>query len=164
MTVVLSQLEKNVKQISWSQDLDPMSEPYMLVSAMFSNPREEGVIPRQVPVYIHATLKDAFLKMCVLDKEKKICSFTVNKNFRYGQDAEKTKRFLVLHDPSFTPFQHRFMDSNYIAIMLKTGKDAANAVVGPMAEYLPYGDLYEGLSEGSAEVIKQAFGDQLWIF
>jgi len=164
VTVVPSQLGKHIESISWSQDREPMTEKYILVSGMFQNPREEGAIPAQVPLYIHVRLKDAFSKMCAKEKGKDLCSFKVNKNFRYGQDAEKTKRFLVLHDRSFTPWQHRFMDSNYIAIMLKTGKDTADAVVGPMAEYIPYGDFYESLSEGSAEAIKQAFGDQLWLF
>jgi hypothetical protein len=164
VTVVPSQLGKHIESISWSQDREPMTEKYILVSGMFQNPREENAIPSQVPLYIHVRLKDAFSKMCTKEKGKDVCSFEVNENFRYGQDAEKTKRFLVLHDRSFTPWQHRFMDSNYIAIMLKTGKDTADTVVGPMAEYLPYGELYEGVSEGTAEAIKQAFGDQLWLF
>ena len=164
VTVVPSQLGKNIESISWSQNRDEMTEKYILVSGMFQNPREEGAIPTQVPLYIHVSLKEAFLKMCPTEKGKDVCSFTVNKNFRYGQDAEKTKRFLVLHDRSFTPWQHRFMDSNYLAIMLKTGKDTADILVGPTATYLPYGELYEGLSEGAAEAIKQAFGDQLWLF
>ena len=164
LTVVPSQLDKNIESISWSQNRDEMTEQYMLVSGMFQNPREEGSIPAQVPLYIHVSLREVFLGMCSAEQGKDVCRCRVNKNFRSGQDAEKTKRFLVLHDRSFTPWQHRFMDSNSIAIMLKTGKEAADAVVGPMADYVPYGDLYEGLSDGAAEAIKQAFGDQLWIF
>ena len=164
VSVVPSQLEGHTQEISWSQDRQAMTERYILVSAMFHNPRLEAAIPSQVPIYIHVTLKDAFLRMCEPGAGRDTCRLKVNKNFRYGQDAEKSKRFLVLHDRTFTPWQHRFMDTNSIAIFLKTGKDTADAVVGPMADYIPYGTLIGKAGDGTAEAIKQAFGDQLWIF
>ncbi|KAG0042189.1 hypothetical protein BGZ89_007001 [Linnemannia elongata] len=33
---------------------------------------------------------------------------TVTKDFKYGQNNEKTFRFLVLLNPTYKPFQHRF--------------------------------------------------------
>ena len=141
-----------------------MHERYYLLSAMFQNPREPGTIPSQVPIYVHVTLKDAFLRMCPREEGADTCDLVVDKNFRYGQDAEKSKRFLVLHDRSFTPWQHRFMDTNSLAIFLKTGKETAEKVMGPVTAFVPYGGLIGKASDGTAEAIKQAFGDQLWLF
>jgi len=164
LTVVTGHLERDSQEISWSQNREDMLERYILVSAMFHNPREPEAIPAQVPIFIHSNLRDAFLRMCLEDAARGTCSLKVNRNFRYGQDAEKRQRFLVLHDRSFTPWQHRFMDTNSLAIFLKTGKDTAAAVLGPVADYVPYGGLIGKAGDGTAKVIKQAFGDQLWIF
>jgi len=164
ITVVPGHLERDSQEISWSQNREDMTERYILVSAMFQNPREPDAIPSQVPIFIHWTLRDAFLRMCVEKTVAGTCSLSVNSNFRYGQDAEKRQRFLVLHDRSFTPWQHRFMDTNSLAIFLKTGKDTAAAALGPLADYVPYGGLMGKAGDGTAKAIKQAFGDQLWIF
>jgi len=162
--VVSKQVESHVETVSWSQEHRPMNESYYVISAMFQNPRENDELPIQVPIYVHMSLKDVFLDMCSHDDDSGTCSLTINRHFRYGQNTEKTRRFLVLHDRNFTPFQHRFMDSNALAILLKTGQETATAVAGPAAEYIPYGSLLLKAGEGTSQAMKMAFGDQLWIF
>ena len=160
----LDELEESVQEIHWSQDGKDISKRYFLLSAMFENPREPGMVPSEVPIYVQTFLKDFFLNKCERKADSSICTITVDSNFRYGQDAEKTKRFLVLHERSLTPFQHRFMDTNSMAILLKSGKKAAEAMGRPTADYVPYAGLLGKVGDGTANAIKKAFGDQLWLF
>ena len=162
--VTPSQLEDTTQEIQWSQDGKDVSKRYFLLSAMFENPREPGKLPSEVPIYVQAHLKPFFLNACQQEMDSGICSITVDENFRYGQDAEKTKRFLVMHERTLMPFQHRFMDTNNLAILLKTGKETVEAMGKPVADYVPYANLVGKLGEGTASAMKKTFGDQLWIF
>mgnify|MGYP006157205655 CR=1 FL=1 len=164
VTVVTSEVGRHLKHISWSQDNEPMHEGYYLIGAVFKNSRIKDALPVQVPIYIHRNHKDIFLEMCKDGEATDTCSLTINRHFRYGQDAAKTRRFLVMHDLNFTPFQHRFMDSNSLAILLKSSHNTASVLVGPMADFIPYGNMFLKASDGTAQAIKVSFGDQLWLF
>lgn len=164
VTVVTSKVGNHLEDISWSQDNEPMQEGYYVISAVFKNPRIKDALPVQVPIYVHMNLKNIFLEMCKDDETTDTCNLTINRNFRYGQDTEKTRRFLVMHNPNFFPFQHRFMDSNTLAILLKNSHHTASALVGPMADFIPYGNIVLKASNGTAQAIKVTFGDQLWLF
>ena len=157
-------LDEAVQEIHWSQDGKDITKRYFVLSAMFHNPREPGTIPSEVPIYVQSYLKEFFLNKCQKDVGSNTCSLTVDRNFRYGQDAEKTKRFLVMHERSLTPFQHRFMDTNSMAILLKAGKKATESMGKPAADYIPYAGLMGKLGDGTANAMKKAFGDQLWLF
>ena len=160
----VAQLEDSIQEIHWSQDGKDVTKRYFLISAMFENPREPGTVPSEVPIYVQTFLKDFFLNKCEAQAGSDICTLTVDKNFRYGQDAEKTKRFLVLHERTLTPFQHRFMDTNSMAMLLKSGKKAAESMGKPAADFIPYAGLIGKVGDGTANALKKAFGDQLWLF
>ncbi|KAL0938268.1 uncharacterized protein CTRU02_204878 [Colletotrichum truncatum] len=70
-------------------------------------------------------------------KEKKTAgedfTFVVDETFQYGQDKEKTQRWLVFHDKNRTPYQWRFVAS----IKQKLGSVLAGFAGGIFNKYLP---------------------------
>ncbi|NVO28672.1 hypothetical protein HJ526_14670 [Donghicola sp. C2-DW-16] len=63
------------------------------------------------------------------------CAFTVTKDFQYGQSADKTNRFLVLHDKSRKPFQHRFMENKTLEIAARGAQMAVDLGEGPATAF-----------------------------
>ena len=153
-----------LQRVTWSQKGKEVHDDYYVVNGIFQNPRTPDAPPVQVPVFVQANFMTYFEEGCAPTARKDVCGLTVTSRFRYGQDAEKTMRFLVYHDPNYTPFQHRFIDTDMLAILTKLGYRSAKTVLGETEEFIPYGGLLLKAGEATSELISATFGDQLWLF
>ncbi|KIW92486.1 uncharacterized protein Z519_06333 [Cladophialophora bantiana CBS 173.52] len=88
--------------IHWSQMLRSRNEDYWLCKYTVESGAEK--------IYVQASKLEEFKQK---KKDGKDFTFVVDDSFQYGQDKEKTKRFLVFHDKSNKPYQHRFVENTY---------------------------------------------------
>ncbi|BBM82861.1 hypothetical protein [Candidatus Uabimicrobium amorphum] len=162
--------KKNLIEIKWSQGFGTKyKEKYYKVSATCKGKGD-------LMLFVHKDYKDRLMSFAKLDKKKKKVTATVTNAFRYGQNRKKTRRFLVYHDRSFQPYQHRFLHAYVISMakkcakLMKKGSDssAAKIAFGIVEKQLGKGvvDLIKkGIRSGAAEkaidVAASTFGDNL---
>ncbi|MDY6782558.1 MAG: hypothetical protein SW833_08430 [Cyanobacteriota bacterium] len=126
--------------IKWQQDLGNRQEPYIVYPYSVQGKQASGSL------FIQLGLKKAFFSKCKVedsdivpgDKEYKI---QVNDDFQYGQNNEKSLRFLVYHNKSNKPYQHRFIETtafsnigNKIVEMGAASAPAWGALIGKGAD------------------------------
>lgn len=143
--------EKSITQVEWSQSLRSRKEPYLQLTAM-----REGDNPSLVMLFVHKALLPALGKDC----NKGLCKVKVSKAFQYGQNKEQTLRFVVWHDKSNKPYQHRFLSTS----TLTTFSDGAQQLAGAAKESgLPIPGLGAASSMGETLVkgLKSVIGDPL---
>lgn len=94
----------NVLTMHWSQERRTRAGTYVQTAAKFDADGQGAF----VVVFIEQALVEDLLTGCA-DAAATTCTVTVNSDFQYGQDKEQTSRFLVYHDNSYNPYQHRFV-------------------------------------------------------
>ena len=64
-------------------------------------------------IFVQQSMVDSFKGLCSGGGFFSFsCKVTVTNAFQYGQNSSKTRRFLVFHDKSRKPYQHRFITTN----------------------------------------------------
>ena len=159
-------LREHTKSIQWSQDGVDMMDEYFVMKGIFRNPRLPDAMPTQVPLFVQSSFIEDFEAECRADAAAKLnaCMMPVTSKLRYGQNAEKTMRFLVFHDPNYEPFQHRFIDTDTLAILTKVSYRTVDSVLDHTEDLIPYGSLIKKAGAASAELMSASVGDQLWLF
>ncbi len=97
--------------IEWSQDGgNKRSADYIVIDAASNQ--------SAVPLFVQKSKAEDLLKKC--QDNEKTCNISVDSDFQYGQNKEKTFRFLVYHDKTNKLYQHRFINQT-IAAKLAAG-------------------------------------------
>ncbi|KAK1989896.1 hypothetical protein LX36DRAFT_460039 [Colletotrichum falcatum] len=64
-------------------------------------------------------------------------SVQVDETFQYGDSSDQSKRFLVFHDKTNKPYQHRFVENPLTVIAAKAvGKELVGLVKPAFGDYL----------------------------
>ena len=157
-------MREHLKDVQWSQNGETMGDNYFVMKALFRNPRLPDALPTQVPLFVQAGYIEDFEADCLKGSDAEVCRMQVSSRLRYGQNAEKTMRFLVFHDASYAPFQHRFIDTDTLAILTKVSYRTMDSVLDHTEDLIPYGSLLKKAGAASAELMSASVGDQLWLF
>ncbi|PLX43552.1 MAG: hypothetical protein C0605_03925 [Hyphomicrobiales bacterium] len=102
--------ENNAVMIKWQQNFRPREVRYVQTAATY----DAGGKSSFFILFIQSELTGDVLETCE-DQSAKMCSLTVTGNYQYGQSKDKASRFLVYHDRSFKPYQHRFVNTTIAA-------------------------------------------------
>ncbi|KAM7195517.1 hypothetical protein V8F33_006687 [Rhypophila sp. PSN 637] len=136
LRVTVATLTQEPVLVEWTQNWGRnRSDTYYAVT--FSNVTRNNDPGR---LFIASSYVDVFKSDSQVVDDGQVYSFKVNDKFRYGQNAEGKDRFLVLHDLSNKPFQHRFASNTKIQYATKAsdiltgaagrGKEELNVVTG----------------------------------
>lgn len=82
------------------------SETYYEIEAAI-----EGAKLSLVTIFIFDKFSDQVKNKC----KAGLCRLKVDSAFQYGQNKENTVRFLVLHNKSNKPYQHRFVETSMLS-------------------------------------------------
>ncbi|MCI5133133.1 MAG: hypothetical protein D3904_16865, partial [Candidatus Electrothrix sp. EH2] len=137
--------------VEWQQSFKDRKATYRVMTYQVKDAKASGTL------FVEQGLLDKFLESAEKVESKNPFADTgdgyfveVTGNFQYGQDSDKTLRFLVYHDKSYGPYQHRFMATTAFAKI--GGKVAEIAGKAPT-----FGDIVQKI----AEMGKAYIGDPL---
>lgn len=108
-TIVLSKsdLSRSPVAVEWQQRLSQRKGQYVRVNAAVEG--RNGA----TTIFVQKSMVNQFISLCNSGGFFSYsCKITVSKSFQYGQNSKKTRRFLVYHDKSRKPFQHRFITTS----------------------------------------------------
>lgn len=109
-----------VVNIKWQQDLQDKQADYILVDTVLTSTNDV------VPLFVQKSLSSNFLAKCKTEANK--CTVDVDGDFQYGQNKEKTFRFLVYHSKSNKQYQHRFMNQTTVSKIAAFAKKITGSV------------------------------------
>ena len=96
---------KKVQTIEWSQNLSSKKAAYIAVPYLAKDKQTGGAF------FIQSNFLDQLIKMSQVVKGDKY-QVRITEDFQYGQDKDKTVRFLVYHNKCNKPYQHRFTSTS----------------------------------------------------
>ena len=137
--------------IKWQQDLGNRQEPYVAFLYSVKDKDAAGSL------FVSFSKKQEFLKKAKPYKAENFMDsdgyeIQVDDAFQYGQNNEKTLRFLVYHDKATKPYQHRFIETT---VFSNIGNKIA--AVGETAA----GEAWGKLVKQGLEIGKAFIGDYL---
>jgi hypothetical protein len=141
---------KKEETIKWQQDLGSRQEQYIALPYSVKDKEASGSL------FIQLGLADSFFQKCQKDESSNPLvsggyKIQVDEAFQYGQNNEKTLRFLVYHNKANKPYQHRFIETTAFS-------NIGNKIVSVGAGATPaWGEL---LKKG-ADLAKGFIGDYL---
>lgn len=96
--------------IEWQQNLGNRREEYIAIPYTVNGKNASGSL------FVQAGAASDFFEKCSEDESTNPLvsggyKIQVDDGFQYGQNNEKTLRFLVYHDKSNKPYQHRFIET-----------------------------------------------------
>lgn len=111
-------------EIKWQQNFKDRSEVFLTIPYKVKDKEASGSL------FVEQKMADKFMKAAKKVETNKESLFkssaytiTINEDFQYGQDKEKTIRFLVYHDKNENIYQHRFASNNaFQKIVSKIGE------------------------------------------
>ncbi len=136
--------------IKWQQNFAERQEGYIVLPYSVLGKQASGSL------FLQSGFADAFFAKCSPDESsnplvKGGYKIQVDQAFQYGQNNEKTLRFLVYHNKADRPYQHRFIEttafSNIGKKIVDIGADAAPA--------------YSAILSKGADLAKAFIGDYL---
>ncbi|KAK1658843.1 hypothetical protein BDP55DRAFT_373145 [Colletotrichum godetiae] len=101
--VSASEIDKNKVTVEWQQNFKQRSQEYYTVPFINKSQDQESVL------FIQTNYLDAFKKKQAAGETE--FTVVVDTSFQYGQNDEKTSRWIVYHDKSMNAFQWRFVAS-----------------------------------------------------
>ncbi|KAK7447752.1 hypothetical protein VKT23_014010 [Stygiomarasmius scandens] len=130
--------------VTWSQSLSSKSEPYYAIAAVNTS-RDNA----SVNFFVQKNKFDSELaSFASVDGNN--AKVTITDKFQYGQkNAQGDFRFVVYHDTSRKPYQHRFIETTLLA------------KGGDLALKLAKGFGYEAIGTNVADFAKSFIGDYL---
>ena len=106
--------------IKWRQGKMREAE-YVVVDASLGN--------NDVPLFIQSAKKGEFLDRCNTSSDNdKICKVKVDNRFQYGIDKNKENSFLVFHNKTNKPYQHRFFTESTIRRLISAAKSGSKGI------------------------------------
>ncbi|KAK7447736.1 hypothetical protein VKT23_013992 [Stygiomarasmius scandens] len=130
--------------VTWSQSLSTKSEPYYAIAAVNTSRGNADV-----NFFVQKNKFDNELSSFA-SVDGNTAKVTVTDKFQYGQkNAQGDFRFVVYHDTSRKPYQHRFIETTLLA------------KGGDIALKLAKGFGYEGVGTSVADFAKCFVGDYL---
>ena len=140
-----------VKVVEWSQSFRSRKAKYIQIT---------GIVKRDQPhllmLFMAQEIVPAVQEQCKNGK----CTMKVDSRFQYGQNKEKTMRFLVLHDKSNKPYQHRFISTSTLSTFA-SGAEAMAKSASALGVVVPSAGLI-GLTGGKiVSSLKNVIGDPL---
>ena len=140
--------------IKWQKDLSERSEQYVVIPYTVIGKPASGSLFIQTSYaeeFMNKSEKDESTNPLVSGGSK----IKVGDAFQYGQDNDKTLRFLVYHNKANKPYQHRFIETTAFSNIGKKIQKAGN-------EY--GGALWGGIINKGADLLKGFIGDYLHNF
>lgn len=147
--------DENMVPISWKQK-GRRTKTYLQTAAKLRH--DDGVT--FVNIFVESGLLVDFKTECAATTET-VCAVTVSQDFQYGQDKDETLRFLVYHDQSNCPFQHRFMTTATAARFGEAANEMASKAGDIGQSYLPMAKQAADAFNQIAGLAQSAFGDYL---
>ncbi|MDB9519429.1 hypothetical protein PN466_21020 [Roseofilum reptotaenium CS-1145] len=142
--------------IKWQQDLGNREQPYIPLLYSVNGKKASGSL------FVSASEADAFFEKCEPNESKNPLvkggyKIQVDDGFQYGQNNEKTLRFLVYHDKSNKPYQHRFIETTAFS---NIGRKIS-AISAAAGETTSEAKAWGMLVEQGMEIGKAFIGDYL---
>lgn len=139
---------KETTVIKWQQNFQDRQEVFLVIPYTVKGKEASGTLfveQKKAKEFMDLAKKTATDEDALFDTP----AFTteVTEDFQYGQDADKTMRFLVYHDKSENMFQHRFVSTSaFQNIATKVGEKAGqiDAVKGYLDKIMKLGKAYIG--------------------
>ena len=121
----------NVQTIEWSQNLSSKKESFVQLMATLASDTTS-----QVLFFVQQSLADKLLSVSTPKGGDEYEVIVQPPTFRYGQDSatNTTFRFLVYLDPSYNPYQHRFLNQTTASKMADLAQKIPNVV--PYVSYV----------------------------
>lgn len=138
--------------VEWSQMLSKKSADYIQITAVVKSDT-----PSLTMLFIAKPLIEAIKSAnCKAGQ----CTLKVDDRFQYGQNKEKTMRFLVLHDKSNKPFQHRFVNTSTLSAFA-SGAESLAKNAGKIGGMIPQVGMAAKAGEQAISTAKAFVGDPL---
>lgn len=136
--------------IKWQQDLGSRQEQYIALPYSVKDKEASGSL------FIQLGLADEFFKKCQKDESSNPLvsggyKIQVDEAFQYGQNNEKTLRFLVYHNKANKPYQHRFIETTAFS-------NIGNKIVAVGGAAAPQ---WAAMLQQGADLLKGFIGDYL---
>ena len=141
----------NIRKVKWSQFMRTKTQNYIELTANI-----EGKDIAAATLFISSKFVDQVKKKCAGDT----CKLKVDSTFQYGQNKEKTVRFLVLHDKSNKPYQHRFVETSMLSMAATSAETVAKGA-GLIGAFVPPAAIAGKTGEIAIEKLKAIVGDPL---
>ena len=146
---------ENVVTVKWRQTLMRRTHPYVQTAAAYEADGKSALFS----LFIQKDMLQRVLDQCG-DRSSETCQVTVNDDYQYGQNNAKTSRFLVYHDKSRKPYQHRFINTTTIAIFGKRAQKLVNFGAFVFGSLVPKLDA----GVGAFNLLADSVGDNLHNF
>ena len=141
----------NQKTIKWSQSFSGREEVYLQITTI-----KEGASPEFVMLFIQKALIPTLKKQCAQAE----CKLKVSKRYQYGQNKEKTLRFLILHNKANKPYQHRFMSTSTLSTFAQ-GAERLTEQAKSLGVVVPGAGATAALGNQFVKGLKSVIGDPL---
>jgi hypothetical protein len=138
--------------IDYRQDGREKTGQYVVIAATSKIEAEDIV----TPLFVQQHMVKALLDKCAGQGQDK-CTVEDTSAFQYRQDNDKTNRFLVFHEKTNKPYQHRFISTS-IASKFAIGADALAESAGGI---LPAAQTASAAFRGFVDLAEDLFGDYL---
>ncbi|KAK3689834.1 hypothetical protein B0T22DRAFT_491191 [Podospora appendiculata] len=142
--------------VKWQQSFSQRSEPYYRVTADNITTGEVLQLFIAAEWFKSSTAANAnhISKIATLVPGEGY-KITVDERFQFGQkNAQGEARFLVLHDKTRTPYQHRFIETAVASALSRQGEGVADKVLAFFA-------LPKGTASTITDTVKAYIGDYL---
>ena len=139
---------KETTKIEWQQSFQDRSETFIVIPYTVKGKDASGTLfveQKKAKTLMASATKAKNDKDSLFDAPAYTC--TINEDFQYGQDKNKTIRFLVYHDKSENMFQHRFVSTNaFEKIATKVAEQAGkiDEIKGVLSKIMSAGKAYIG--------------------
>ena len=140
-----------VKNVEWSQSFRSRKEKYVQVTAAVKSDK-----PYLVMLFIAQGFVPILQEKCKNDK----CMMKVDSRFQYGQNKEKTMRFLVFHEKSNKPYQHRFISTSTLSTFANGAESVAKNAQS-LGVIVPQAGLLAATGGKIVSGLKSVLGDPL---
>jgi hypothetical protein len=151
-------LEDNLLSIQWSQSGRSRWGEYVQTAAKFdANGRDAFVL-----LFVQSALVEDLLADCE-EPGARTCTVIVSSGFQWGQDkkTEPTARFLVYHDKSNKPYQHRFVSTSTASRFMIGTEELAEQAGDAAGGAVPLAETAAEAFSDFASVSKSFSGDSL---
>ena len=141
----------NEKIIKWSQSFSDREEVYLQITTI-----KEGASPDFVMLFIQKAMVPTLKKRCAQAE----CKLKVSERYQYGQNKEKTLRFLILHNKANKPYQHRFMSTSTLSTFAQ-GAERLTEQAKTLGVVVPGAGATATLGNQLIKGLKSVIGDPL---
>lgn len=148
--------DSSTRRLTWSQDQQEQEATYVQVTAWFVDPDKAGVATPFM-LFLQEDMVDEFRgRHC----DATSCTATISSAYQYGQDKAQTFRFVVYHDTTLRPYQHRFLASNHLTAYLHAIANTS-ATATDLSVPEPDTSLVQDITHRLAGVGQDMLGDYL---